>query len=127
MSPPSVIALPPRLNAPAGISKVMPLNDVPGVKSLVLLRRIVPVKKSKSPIVGAAPPQLAGVLQLLSLPPPVHVRSAPCTGLTKQAAANNAVEDATTKSSARRYGTEFFMMVVVGMDAPRGGRVEQAW
>src|SRR5687767_11559466 len=73
MSPLSVTGLPLRIKAPAGASNRMPLNVVPGEKLLVLFRREVVVKINDSPGLGTMPPQLAGVLQLSSVPLPVHV------------------------------------------------------
>src|SRR5687768_5076181 len=73
MSPPRVTGLPFKMKAPAGASKRMPLKVVPGEKLLVLFRREVVVKINDSPGLGTMPPQLAGVLQLSSVPPPVQV------------------------------------------------------
>src|SRR5687767_118444 len=73
MSPLSVTGLPFRMKPPAGASNRMPLKVVPGEKLFVLFRREVVVKINDSPGLGTMPPQLAGVLQLSSVPPPVHV------------------------------------------------------
>jgi hypothetical protein len=67
----SVIALPASAKLPAANS--IDANDMP-VRSLLLLVFVVPEKMSADPLVGAMPvDQFAPVLQLLLLPPPVHV------------------------------------------------------
>src|SRR5882672_7965683 len=88
MSPPRAIELPARLKAPAGLLpagtlKVMPLKIVPAAILLVFAKRIVPLKKSESPVAGGVPPsQLPPVCHLPSEPPPVQVSVAPRTGNT---------------------------------------------
>ncbi len=74
--PPSLSALPQRVKAPAVLLKVMPLNAVLAAILLVFVSRVVPSKNSRSLATGAVPPQLVAVFQLLSTPPPVHVRLA---------------------------------------------------
>jgi hypothetical protein len=72
----------------------MPLKAVPGEMLLVLISRDVVVKMSESPGLGTMPPQFAAVLQLSSVPPPVHVTVAarPGTSAAKRARiANRAV------------------------------------
>src|SRR5687767_12930904 len=78
MPPPRVTEFPFRINAPAGLLKVIPLKTVPEAMLLVLLRRVVLPKKRKSPDYGVTlASQFGPVSQLLSPPPPSHVRLAP--------------------------------------------------
>src|SRR5829696_4392979 len=76
MSPPRIIPLPAMVNAAEGLLKVIPPNRVPAGKSFTGVLRTLPPKKRESAALGAVPPQLAGVLQKLSAPSPVHVRLA---------------------------------------------------
>src|ERR1051325_11209591 len=75
--PPSVIALPRKLKAPAGLRKVIPLKEVPGAKLFVLITRTVLVNISESPGAGAtSPTQFAGVDQRPFASPPSQRASA---------------------------------------------------
>src|SRR5262245_8514551 len=85
MSPPSVIPFPRSVKGPAGLAMVMPPKIVPNGKSLFGLVRMLPPKIRESFADGAAPPQLAGVLQKSSLPPPFQVRSAARAGVAATA------------------------------------------
>src|SRR5688572_20887946 len=76
----SEIAFPPSVNVPADASKPMPPNDVPAAKSLLGVRRVVPLNVRRSSGAGAASlSQLAGVVQLSFAPPPSQDCSAAST------------------------------------------------
>ena len=68
-----LIELPLRTNAPAPLRNCIPLNWVPAAKSLLLVVLVLPPKLRMRLGTGAVPPQLAGVVQLLSAPPPFQV------------------------------------------------------
>src|SRR5688572_31277884 len=72
----TAIALPDSVKGPEGLLNVITSKAVPTGKSFVVLARTLPPKTNESPAAGAVPPQLAGVLQKPSLPPPVQVRVA---------------------------------------------------
>src|SRR5580693_1252422 len=78
----STMAAPFKVNPPAGLLKVMPSNGVLMAKLLVFTRPTVPPKLSASPADGGVPPQLAGVVHLLSVPPPFQVSVPAKTELT---------------------------------------------
>src|SRR5579862_4227940 len=78
MSPPSVIALPLSVNAPAVEAKSMPAKVVAAGKSSVLVVLEDPSKISRSDPapVGAVPFQLAGLVHETFAPPPFQVKMA---------------------------------------------------
>ena len=54
--PPNVMEFPPSVNAPAELSKLIPLNSVPFAKSLVLVSPFAPLNNKLSPVAGNASP-----------------------------------------------------------------------
>src|SRR4051794_27112552 len=81
MFPDSVIALPHKVNAPAGLTNVTLAKVVPAEMLLLFTKRFACVKKSESPPTGAVPPQFAGVSQKSLPPPPVQVAFAAFSGV----------------------------------------------
>src|SRR5262245_46207861 len=72
MSPVRIRPLPPRVKAPAPPRKLMPLNEVPTAKSLLVVRFVTPPNWSASPAAGRTS-QLPALFQLPLPPPPLQV------------------------------------------------------
>src|SRR5262245_16563925 len=121
MSPPSVIWLPERLNAPAVEVNWMPPKLVPMAKLLTGVSRLMPSKISTSPGLGAtSPTQLAPLVTELLAPPPCQVRST--ASASDEVASTAAAESAARARTARMLRLVRLELRIVGLD-----KVTQSW